>query len=241
LNDPHVVELRYRVETADDLVFEIPPPIGDETEAFRIILEHLKGPWSKLEAYLVRLSLILALVRTVEEHDTWADWLGKGVTEPDVRAAADLLGYFKAHARKVYAKLHGENPHNLLGAALKDFLREQAGRRWEGMTHDHYGIVGARSVLGLPGGPVPFGKMIRRICERDDELTLNGGWEGKKPILKLSLSAPDSAVHEGGMDTDAEGTDGKTGAEGANTGREVAEEPVMGPASPPGPAPGRPR
>ena len=38
MNDPHVEELRYRVETADDLVFEDPPPIEDETEAFRMIL-----------------------------------------------------------------------------------------------------------------------------------------------------------------------------------------------------------
>ncbi len=38
LNDPHVDELRYHIETADDLVFRDPPPIGDETGAFRMAL-----------------------------------------------------------------------------------------------------------------------------------------------------------------------------------------------------------
>jgi hypothetical protein len=32
LNDPHVEELRYRVETTDDLVFMDPRPIEDETD-----------------------------------------------------------------------------------------------------------------------------------------------------------------------------------------------------------------
>jgi putative DNA primase/helicase len=104
---------------------------GTEADALREEMEHpefprdLEGPWSKFEAYLARLSLILALVRIVEEGGHNFESLEKRVTERDVRAAGQLLAYFKAHARKVYAKIRGEKPQNLLGAALKGFLREQ--------------------------------------------------------------------------------------------------------------------
>lgn len=38
MNDPHVEELRYCVETGGELVFDNPPPIDDETHAFRMSL-----------------------------------------------------------------------------------------------------------------------------------------------------------------------------------------------------------
>ena len=48
MNDPHVEELRYHVETTDDLVFEDPPPLKDETDAFRMTLtESLATFWMK--------------------------------------------------------------------------------------------------------------------------------------------------------------------------------------------------
>jgi hypothetical protein len=183
--------------------------------------DYLKGPWSKLEAYLARLSLILALVRIVDQ-----DHLGTAqfdeVNEQDVQAAVDLLVYFKGQARKVYAKLHDEKPQKLLRVALKDFLHEQGGR-WENMTEELYNIFKARSAPGLPGGPVPFGKMLRQIARQDDDLTLEEGHKGKSPILKLSLSTLDTAVHTGSVDTDAEGTESKS--EEIATDVEGAEEP----------------
>ena len=48
MNDPHVEELRYHVKTTDDLVFEDPPPIKDETDAFRMTLtESVATFWMK--------------------------------------------------------------------------------------------------------------------------------------------------------------------------------------------------
>lgn len=38
LNDPHVEELRYRIETGGELVFDNPPPIDDQTDGFRMTL-----------------------------------------------------------------------------------------------------------------------------------------------------------------------------------------------------------
>ena len=39
MNDPHVEELVYHIETGEGLNFQGPPPVEDETDAFRMILE----------------------------------------------------------------------------------------------------------------------------------------------------------------------------------------------------------
>lgn len=39
MNDPHVEVLVYHIETGEELNFQDPPPIKDETDAFRMILE----------------------------------------------------------------------------------------------------------------------------------------------------------------------------------------------------------
>lgn len=208
--------------------------------------KHLRGPWSKMKSYLGRYSLILAAVRWAEgenygvaEGENYGvgscQWIGEypHVTERDVKAAAELIKYFKGHDHKVHAKLQGEKPQNLLGEALKSFLREQGGS-WEGMTQEFFDIFRTRSTPGLPGGSGPFGKMIREIARRDDDLRLAKGHKGKNPIIKLSLSTPDTVAHEGVTDTDTEGTDsteGKNEAEHAGTGSEDAEEYMAGPNS----------
>ena len=56
----------------------------------------LKGPWSKLEAYLARLSLILAMCRAVTDETS------ERVEIQDVLMAHSLIDYFKNHARRVY-------------------------------------------------------------------------------------------------------------------------------------------
>ena len=191
----------------------------DEVNSLREEMEHpefpeyLKSPWSKLEAYLGRLTLIMALVRIVEEGGPVEGPRGHSATRDDVKVAADLLAYFKAHARKVHAMLHGEKPQNLLSVALKGFLREQGGT-WEGTTDKLYGIFESRSAPGLPGGSVPFGKMIRQIARQDYDLTFEQGHRGSRPIIKLSLSNRNTAAHEGNVDADAESTEGTDSTEG---------------------------
>jgi hypothetical protein len=61
--------------------------------------EHLRGPWSKLVAYCGRLALILDCL-----HNVLGDGgdPGRQVSGEMVDRAARLIGYFKAHARKVY-------------------------------------------------------------------------------------------------------------------------------------------
>src|SRR3712207_5891181 len=81
----------------------------------------LKGPWSKLEAYLARFGLILAMARAAEEGDA------ERIEARDVLSAVVLLDYFKTMARRVYVGLHGENPVDKLAADVVEFLRARGG------------------------------------------------------------------------------------------------------------------
>lgn len=49
MNDPHVEELIYHIETGDKLAFQDPPPIKDETDAFRMILNEGVATFSMKE------------------------------------------------------------------------------------------------------------------------------------------------------------------------------------------------
>ncbi len=171
--------------------------------------EHLRGPWSKLEAYLARLSLILALVRIVGEQDVASPFPAEEVTEGDVRAAAELVVYFKSHARRVHARLHGERPEYLLAEALKGFLRENGGS-WEGQTSELYETLKARSTPGLPGGDGPFGKRLRRIVRQDPDLDIREGWRGSDQLVRITLSTPGTPGGRGPRRTRPGGTGGKT-------------------------------
>jgi hypothetical protein len=56
MRDPHVVELRYRIEVDSTVTFDGPPPVEDETSEFRLRLENgiahfrLKEHFSSVEA-----------------------------------------------------------------------------------------------------------------------------------------------------------------------------------------------
>jgi hypothetical protein len=86
----------------------------------------LKGLWSKLEAYLARISLILALSRSVDECSP------ERVEAGDVLRAVALLDYFKSQARRVHTGLYQPDPLDLLAKDLQRFLREREGCRFEG-------------------------------------------------------------------------------------------------------------
>ena len=51
MNDPHVEELVYHIETGDKLAFQDPPPVEDETDAFCMILEDGVATFSMKEHY----------------------------------------------------------------------------------------------------------------------------------------------------------------------------------------------
>jgi hypothetical protein len=81
----------------------------------------LKGPYSKLEALLARLGLILALARC-KENDA-----PERVEAEDVLKARLLVDYFKTHARRVYVGLYGQDPVERLAEDLTSFLNDRDG------------------------------------------------------------------------------------------------------------------
>ena len=133
--------LRTRSMPTDDYGDPMPMKIGF-SEAAKALLkaeinEHrtemhaagfpsrLKGSWAKLEAYLARFCLIVAMARVV---DTEA---AERIAEGDVLAASMLVAYFKSMAKRVYGELYGEDPDEQLVADVSAFL-EMQGRSWEG-------------------------------------------------------------------------------------------------------------
>ncbi len=171
---------------------------------------YLRGPWSKMRGYLLRLSLIIGMANVAEytsrKPGDFSDLLKTVavITERHVKAAVALVEYFKAHARRVYAKLHdhqkdrtdrarsnsnpGADKGTDLAQYLVQFLRDRGGY-WEGTTSELYAICQDQFVCDLPGGVNAFGKVIRRIDgDQSNDLILRGGHRGKQPILKLSLS-----------------------------------------------------
>jgi hypothetical protein len=82
--------------------------LADEMNASEFSV-YLKGPWAKLKGYGVRLSLIVHLLRRA-----CGERIGEDVDGESMNRAAELVDYFKGHARKVYGIIDA-NPH-LAGA-----------------------------------------------------------------------------------------------------------------------------
>ena len=141
----------------------------------------MRGAWSKLEAYLARLSLILALGRIAGTDER------EQVEPQDVLAASLLVGYFKAHARRVFAELHGASPVDSLAVALKRFL-EGHGGRWEGTATDLWDELSRRQVQGLPRNPDNLAVKVLAIASRSKTaMRAERGWRGKNRVLRLQL------------------------------------------------------
>jgi putative DNA primase/helicase len=138
----------------------------------------LRGAWSKLEAYLGRLSLILALCRTVESNER------EQVEPRDVFAASVLVNYFKAHARRVFRGLHGADPLDSLAAALKVFLEEHSGE-WEGTATELWDELSERGAEGLPRNPGNLAVKVLMTASRSKALSAERGWKGKNRVLRL--------------------------------------------------------
>ncbi len=140
----------------------------------------LRGAWSKLEAYLGRLSLILALCRVVESDER------EQVEARDVFAASVLVNYFKAYARRVFGGLHGADPLDSLAAALKVFLQEHSGE-WEGTATELWDELSERGAEGLLGNPGNLAAKVLLTASRSKALSAQRGWRGKNRVLRLQL------------------------------------------------------
>jgi Protein of unknown function (DUF3987) len=139
----------------------------------------LRGAWSKLEAYLARLSLILALSRVVEVDE-------KEQVEPrDVLDAWVLVDYFKGHARRVFTELCGADPMDLLSIALGELLKEGDGK-WEGTATDLREELTKRTPRGVPSRPEELSKRVRALAARSAALDVKDGYRGKERVLRIN-------------------------------------------------------
>jgi hypothetical protein len=68
---------------------------------------HLQGPWSKLRGYAGRLALVLHCLKWAC-GDVEPVYAVDPVDGSSMAAAARLVGYFKSHARKLYAALDAD-------------------------------------------------------------------------------------------------------------------------------------
>jgi len=152
----------------------------------------LRGPWSKLEAYLARLSLVLAMARVV-----------RGPARPerveleDVEGASTLVGYFKAHARRVYLQLYGESREDKLLADLTKILKENQGkweddptRGWEDPATKLYEALKQQGFDALPTRPDELTKEILALASHVPTLKAKRGKRGDERVLRIWLAEP---------------------------------------------------
>jgi len=130
--------------------------------------QRLRPAWGKLEAYLARFALILAMARIVELDKHGQGWLVERVTREDMAGAIKLLAYFKNHVRRVYTGLYGDSPSDRLAADLRDFLISKGGT-WEGIARELHGQLVSEH---KPEREKDFGKAIRAIAKRSALLRL---------------------------------------------------------------------
>jgi hypothetical protein len=98
----------------------------------------LRGPFAKFEGYGARLALILHEARLACGEAT-----GANVDQPSVLGAAALIHYFKAHARRVYARLRA-TPEDKRVDELVRWITRQGGRVTARMLQ-HHEIAGVKS------------------------------------------------------------------------------------------------
>jgi hypothetical protein len=136
--------------------------------------------WAKMRGYLARISLILALCRSVQDEQP------EQVEEEDVKKAARIIAYFKAHARRVYGELRVTTPEDLLAGEISKFLRDHGGQ-WSGSATELYEELAEREVQGLPKSADWLSRVVLSIGDRSELLVAEKKRTGKKRFLKLTL------------------------------------------------------
>jgi hypothetical protein len=139
--------------------------------------ERLKGPWAKLEAYLGRLALIVALSRSTSTGQA------ERVEREDVSAAAEFVEYFKGMARKAYVGLYGRCKEDRLAYDLERFLQDQGGF-WKGSATELYELLGPPT---WPGRADELTKVVLSIAQRSPTLSAKRTKSGSSRYLVLSL------------------------------------------------------
>jgi hypothetical protein len=141
----------------------------------------LEGVWSKLRGYLARLSLILAVCRSVQCTAS-----EERVGREDVADAARLLDYFKVHARRVSAEIVSPDPLEALGSDLKALIEDEGGKL-EATATELYHVLREAGCEVLPVAPRELSRAVKALAARSPALNISSGYRGKQKVLRLEL------------------------------------------------------
>jgi putative DNA primase/helicase len=150
---------------------------------------YLRSVWAKLEAYTLRLALIVACCRFATQG------MAERIEEEDVLRAVMLCEYFKDQARRVFGTLRGYDEKKRLLEAVAAFVADQGGV-WTGTaTELHQQFHN----LHKPNRPEELSKFIKEAARDEESFTYHsetkrtknetGEWESQR-ILTLSREMP---------------------------------------------------
>ncbi len=123
--------------------------------------QRLRPVYGKLEGYLARFALILAMARRAEARTTGGATMER-VGREDVEGAAALIFYFKNHARRVYTGLYADSTVDNLAADIRSFLIDKE-NLWEGTASE---LQSAFESEYKPARPEDLAKSVRAIAKR---------------------------------------------------------------------------
>jgi hypothetical protein len=129
--------------------------------------QKLRSPWSKLEAYFVRIILILAACRFVDDD------VAERVEAEDVLRAVSLMDYFKGQARRVFCALHGFDPRLKLVEDCAKLVVEKGGT-WTGTATELYEELTSEY---KPERPDELSKFLKDASESGSGLGYESGPE----------------------------------------------------------------
>jgi hypothetical protein len=119
----------------------------------------LRGAFSKLEAYLARIALILSLCRCAESGEV------EQVEEEDMEASYRLIRYFAIHARRVYGETGAATQEDVLAGNIADLVRDHD-NVWEGNSEMILEDLEEMGVQGLPDTAEAMGRLVRKIARQ---------------------------------------------------------------------------
>jgi len=187
---------------ADELGDPIEKPVTFATEAKQLYIEsynnhrlemslpgfpaYLRSPFSKLEAYFLRITLILAACRFALEG------VAERVETGDVTRALALTNYFKEQARRVFGALCGQDSHSRLLEDCAWFVSERGGS-WKGTPTDlHEELISEYK----PDRPDELSKFLKEAAEYEPGFSYEsdterykgdvGEWKSRR-VLTLSV------------------------------------------------------
>ena len=120
---------------------------------------YLEGAWAKLEAYTLRIMLILACCRFVESG------AAERVETEDVLRAVLLIDYFKEQARRVFGELRGHDPKKRLLEDVSAFVAAH-GDVWVGTATELHQQF---SSPHKPGRPNELSRFIKEAAEDEED------------------------------------------------------------------------